>query len=63
MPQEVAQSYWSFARRSSNAVLSINHEFNAHTVRELYRTDSAARVTRYPYPLRRGYVEEFITWA
>lgn len=63
MPKEVAQSYWHFARRRSNAVLSINHEFNAHTVRELYRTDSAVRATRYPYPMRRGYVEECITWG
>ena len=62
MPKEVAKSYWEFSRRATNTILSINHEFNAHTVRELYRNDAAAKVARYPYPMRRGYVEETITW-
>ncbi|WP_144143244.1 putative sugar O-methyltransferase [Paraburkholderia sp. BCC1884] len=62
MPKDVAQSYWDFARKATRTVLSINHEFNAHTVRELYRGAKDARATRYAYPMRRGYVEEVITW-
>ncbi|CAE6800756.1 putative sugar O-methyltransferase [Paraburkholderia nemoris] len=62
MPKEVARSYWEFARNSTSKVLSINHEFNSHTVRELYREESGVHASRYPYPLRRGYVEEVITW-
>lgn len=62
MPKDVAQSYWDFARAATRCVLSINHEFNSHTVRELYRDASDAHATRYPYALRRGYVEEVIRW-
>ena len=63
MPREVAKDYWSFIRSRSDSFLSINHEFNLHTVRELYRDDSTVFATRYPYPLRRGYVEELLTLA
>lgn len=61
MPRAVAQDYWSFARRASPHLLSINHEFNPHTVRELYRA-AGLRASRHPYPLRRGYVEELISF-
>ncbi len=62
MPEDVARSYWQFARSSTAKVLSINHEFNAHTVRDLYRDEIGVSVSRYPYPLRRGYIEEIVTW-
>lgn len=62
MPYDVASMYWLFARKSSNAFLSINHEYNPHTVHQLYKEDRSVRAIRYPYPLRRGYLEEFVTW-
>lgn len=62
MSRETADAYWKFARRSTNAVLSINHEHNAFTVRDLYAKDADVTVTRHPYWTRRGYVEELITW-
>jgi hypothetical protein len=62
MAPEVAHSYWEFARRQCDALLSINHELNPHPVRMLYAGDSTVRYTRYPYWVRRGYVEEYITW-
>lgn len=62
MPKDVAQSYWDFARTATRCVLSINHEFNSHTVRELYRDSADMHATRYPYALRRGYVEEVVRW-
>ena len=61
MSRETADSYWKFARRSTNAVLSINHEHNAFTVRDLYSGDPDVTATRHPYWTRRGYVEELIT--
>jgi hypothetical protein len=62
MPATTAQAYWDFARKHRTPVLSINHEINAHTVREFYRHQNDARASRYPYPMRRGYVEEFINF-
>jgi len=54
--------YWNFARKVGCTVLSINHEFNPHTVRELYKQETGARVSRHPYPMRRGYIEEIISF-
>lgn len=62
MTPDVARNYWDFARSASKAILSINHEHNPHTVRSLYKDDRDVRVTRYPYWMRRGYVEETIIW-
>ena len=62
MPLDIALMYWKFARTATSAVLSINHEYNPNPVRELYRSDAAVRVLRYPYPMRRGYIEETLTW-
>jgi hypothetical protein len=62
MPATTARAYWDFARKHRTPVLSINHEFNAHTVREFYKDHAGARASRHPYPMRRGYVEEFISF-
>lgn len=61
MPLDVALMYWKFARESAATVLSINHEYNPNPVRELYKADAEVRVLRYPYPMRRGYIEEILT--
>ena len=53
---ESAKQYFSFASQRSRVFLSINHEFNAFTVREIAGDVSA--VSRHEYWLRRGYVEE-----
>lgn len=62
MMPDVAREYWNFARKATRTVLSINHEYNSHTVRELYRGVNGVRATRHPYPMRRGYIEEVISW-
>jgi len=62
MATEVAHDYWRFIREHSNALLSVNHEVNPLTVRSLYADARGVRATRFPYWMRRGYVEEFITW-
>lgn len=60
MDQSVATMYWEFSRRFSDRIMSVNHEYNAFTVRDLYRQDEDVSVCRTIYPLRRGYIEELI---
>lgn len=62
MPRQVAQSYWDFARKATKCFLSINHEHNAFTVRELYKQYDDIWVKRHLCPVRRGYAEEMIGW-
>lgn len=52
---EAASGYWKAIRSRAARFLSINHESNEFTVRQL---PGAAPQTRYPYWMRRGYVEE-----
>ncbi|WP_027583953.1 putative sugar O-methyltransferase [Bradyrhizobium sp. Ai1a-2] len=62
MSRDTAEAYWKFARSATNAVLSINHEHNGFTVRDLYSKDADVTARRFPYWTRRGYVEEYLTW-
>lgn len=62
MPRSVSEMYWTFCRQATPTVLSINHEYNPNTVRDLYREQTDVQATRHPYPMRRGYVEEIIRW-
>jgi hypothetical protein len=58
MPVMTARIYWDFARKQRAPVLSINHEFNPRTVRELYRNEIGVRATRHRAarrPLRSPY--------
>jgi hypothetical protein len=56
---ETATAYWKAIQRSAARFLSINHESNEFTVRQL---PGAAPRTRHPYWMRRGYVEELYVW-
>lgn len=59
--QRIAQQYWNKIESCSNRFLSINHEFNELTVKELYKGSPRVQsVTRHPSWMRRGYVEELI---
>ncbi|RYH64240.1 MAG: putative sugar O-methyltransferase [Alcaligenaceae bacterium] len=60
MDNEVALGYWNFIKHHTPTLLSINHEFNSLTVRSLYQKESGLRTMRYPYWMRRGYVEELV---
>ena len=60
MQREVAQNYWEYAKKATRTILSINHEANPIVIRSLYEGDPTLDVTRSPYWLRRGYVEEVI---
>lgn len=57
MDRSHAKEYVDFALSNSDALLSINHEANQFTVRELMPNLSCIRS---PYWLRSGYVEEFL---
>jgi hypothetical protein len=59
--RETADAYWKQIESRAGLFLSINHEANPYTVREIVL--SSPRVTsytRYPYWMRRGYVEETV---
>jgi SAM-dependent methyltransferase len=59
---EVARGYYDFAKRQAGMLLSVNHEINGFTVHSLYASDADAVALRHPYWMRRGYVEEIVTW-
>lgn len=60
MAREVAQKYLTNIENRAGLFLSVNHEFNPFTVRNLL-SDAAARLTqRNLYWMREGYVEEIV---
>lgn len=63
MARDSAEAYWSAAKARAPRFLSINHEVNAFTFRELYTADGTPGVERHPYWLRRGYVDELATFG
>jgi hypothetical protein len=64
MDPDVARDYWTKFQRRANSILSINHESNLFTVQELIDASGPhARVTRFPYWLRRGFVENEVVFA
>ena len=63
MDYSTMRAYWDKIKICATAFLSINHEFNMHTVRDLVHNDPAIKTySRSEYWLRRGYVEEYITF-
>ena len=62
MDYESAERYYRFCKSNAAMLLSINHELNSMTTRTFYEKDISARTSRYPYWLRKGYVEELIQW-
>lgn len=53
----VAATYLDFAARYASAFVSINHEAQAFSVNELF-AQAGLRAQRFPYWMRKGYVEE-----
>jgi hypothetical protein len=60
MSREAAQSYWNRIRNATTRFLSINHEANPFTIRQLATADAehVKASQRYPYGLRKSYAEE-----
>jgi len=58
-----AQQYWNAISTRSQAFLSINHEANEFTVRDLIADGARGDVSRAPYWLRRGFVEEVVRFG
>jgi hypothetical protein len=63
MDSNAATEYFEFAKRSAPLLLSINHELNPITVKSLYEGDPNIKAMRYPYWIRRGYVEEILKFS
>lgn len=63
-PPASATDYWRFAHENRIDLLSVNHEANPTTFRSLYLAadDSTFSVARHPFWLRRGYVDELISF-
>jgi hypothetical protein len=55
---ETASAYCEAFRDRANIFLSINHEVNPFTVHKLYAPIAKPAVSRTPYWMRAGYVEE-----
>jgi hypothetical protein len=62
MSGEAVAEYFCGVQATSPMLLSVNHEHNAITVRYFIDTTAGATSTRTPYWLRRGYVEEVVTF-
>ena len=63
MDYPTMQAYWERIKTHTDRCLSVNHESNSHTVRELVFGDPAVKTyMRTEYWLRRGYVEEYMTF-
>jgi hypothetical protein len=60
MAASTAKDYWRAISKRASVFLSINHEFNEFTVREIINSTPGLDVSRTPYWLRRGYVEEVV---
>jgi hypothetical protein len=58
-----ADQYWRAIESRAGRLLSINHEANEFTVAQLIREGKHARVSRMPYWMRRGFVEEVVEFA
>lgn len=57
----IALAYWNHIAKSTNLFVSINHEINPFTVNELIlKSAHKVEAIRYPYWMRKGYVEEII---
>jgi hypothetical protein len=61
MAASTANDYWCAILRRTSIFLSINHENNEFTAREIINSTRGLDVSRTPYWLRRGYVEELVT--
>lgn len=63
MSKSTAIRYIEELTKRTGLLISVNHEINPFTVRELIDTLGLAKRARAPYWLRKGYVEEIISRA
>jgi len=57
--KDIAQEYVNKIKTVTQKFLSINHEGESYTVRELFINDpDLINYSRFPFWLRKGYVEE-----
>ena len=63
MSIDTAGAYCRALSSRADTFLSINHEYNPFTVRELYASLGIRSAARMPYWLRRGYVDEIFRFT
>ncbi len=63
MGLDTARAYCQALRTRTSTFLSINHEYNPFSVREIYQDLGIRSAARMPYWLRRGYVDEIFRFA
>jgi hypothetical protein len=63
MSPETARAYCSEIKSRADLFLSINHEYNSFTVRNISQDLQMRAASRTPYWLRRGYVDEVFELA
>ena len=65
MGRAVADGYWDHAQERAPQFLSINHEVNEFTVRDISieRGTKIQSCYRNAYPIRKGYIEELFSFA
>jgi hypothetical protein len=63
MAAATAQAYFSRIRARAGVFLSVNHEFNPFTVKDMSAEHGIHAASRMPYWLRRGYVDEVFRFS
>lgn len=63
MAAATAQAYFSSMRARARIFLSVNHEFNPFTVKDMSAEYGIHAESRMPYWLRRGYVDEVFRFS
>lgn len=57
---DLAEEYAAKIKKSTKKFLSINHEGEAYSARDIFGNDPDLKsYSRFPFWLRKGYVEEF----
>ncbi len=63
MASDTARAYCEAIRSRTDTFLSINHEYNPFTVRNVYAGLGISAAARMPYWLRRGYIDEIFKFS
>lgn len=60
MSRDTANLYWRHSKSLAPWFLSVNHEANHFSFRDIYNSGGGKSYVRQPYWMRRGYVEELV---
>jgi hypothetical protein len=64
MGEDVARDYWNKIKNTCRTFISINHESNEYSMRDIIKSDKGAfQYKRSLHGLRKGYAEEVVTFG